>query len=134
MIPGPEVAGAFDTLPVGIRSRLLEVRDLVFKVAESSASIGPLTETLKWGQPSYLTNATRAGTTLRLWRRSATSPDAALFVPCQTRVIDACRERFTELAFDGNRAIALPDSRPVEDEVLASCIRLALTYNLWKAS
>lgn len=127
-----EVAAAFDRLPKDTRACLLKVRDLVFRVAAASTSIGALTETLRWGQPSYLTDTTKAGTTLRLWRRSATSEDAAVFVPCQSSVIDTCRLRYPDLSFDGDRAIALPLDRPVSDDALAGCINLALTYHLWK--
>jgi len=134
MTPSGEVAAALATLPDDMRQCLLGVRDLVYQVADASEEIGPLAETLKWGQPSYLTARTKSGTTLRLWRRARGAADAALFVPCQTSVIDACRNRYPGLTYDGDRAIVLPVDRPLPEADLAGCIALALTYHRWKAA
>jgi len=57
----PEVAAAFDGFPTPVRRRLLEVRSLIFATAARSNEVGPLTETLKWGEPAYLTEATEIG-------------------------------------------------------------------------
>ncbi len=59
------VAAAFSVFPDRVRARLLEVRDLIFETAASAGGVGPLTETLKWGEPAYLTEATGSGSTIR---------------------------------------------------------------------
>jgi len=59
-----EVKTKFDLLSEEVRTTCLSIRDLAYSVAAQGERIGPLTETLKWGEPSYLTNATKAGTTL----------------------------------------------------------------------
>ena len=60
------VAGVFENFPDASRAGLLLLRDLVFDVAALDPRIGKLTETLKWGQPSYLTLESKSGTPIRL--------------------------------------------------------------------
>ena len=65
----PAVKAAFDAFPNHARARLLEVRALILDVATNSDVIGPLAETLKWGEHAYLTDVTGAGTTVPIaWK------------------------------------------------------------------
>ena len=59
------VKAAFAALPDAAKEELISVRNSLFSLAEE-IDVGPLTETLKWGDPAYLTEATRAGSTVRL--------------------------------------------------------------------
>ena len=53
-----------------------------------------MAETLKWGEPAYLTEVTRSGSTIRLgWNRDATDDCAVLF-NCRTTLVETFRERF----------------------------------------
>ena len=56
-----EVSRAFDALAAPIGRRLLQVRALIFATAAAHEQVGRLTETLKWGEPAYLTEATGSG-------------------------------------------------------------------------
>lgn len=129
-IPAPpeDVAAAFGAYPPDARARLFEVRETLFDLA-TQLQVGPLTETLKWGEPAYLTEVTKAGSTVRLaWSRKA--PDAAqvLFI-CSTRLVDAFRTRFgDDLDCVGNRAIHLPLGEAYAKDALAHCLAMALTY------
>lgn len=123
----PEVAARFATLPAETRKRLLAWRALAFDLAASDARIGVLTETLKWGQPSYLTQATRSGGTLRLWVTRHGRP--AVFVTCSSDLADRIRDRYgEELDFEGNRAI-IPHPG-TSDAVLRHVVGQVLTYRL----
>ncbi|MHA1572057.1 MAG: DUF1801 domain-containing protein, partial [Alphaproteobacteria bacterium] len=62
----PDVAAVFDAYPAALRRRLMALRQLIFETAALSEGVGPLTETLKWGQPSYLTQQSGSGTTIRI--------------------------------------------------------------------
>jgi hypothetical protein len=62
------VASRFKAYPPGLRARLLTLRALVFDTAARTEGVGRLTETLKWGQPSYLTEETGSGSTVRIDR------------------------------------------------------------------
>ena len=50
--PPPFVAAAVDAFPAAVRRRLLQVRRLIFETSAALDGVGPLTETLKWGEPA----------------------------------------------------------------------------------
>lgn len=109
----------------GAEPVLSEVRALILDVARDTGT-APLTETLKWGQPAYLP-AKKDGTTIRLGE-SAGRP--AIFVHCQTSLVETYRDRFpTGFVYDGNRAVLLPESEDIDWEALGQMIALALTYH-----
>jgi hypothetical protein len=125
-----DVAGALSVFPDHVRARLLEVRDLVFETAADIEGVGPLTETLKWGEPAYLTEATRSGSTIRLgWFRSSERECAVLF-NCRTTLVDDFRERFPGVfAYEKNRAILLDAREPLPKAPLSTCLGMAITYH-----
>ena len=125
-----DVAATFSAFPERVRARLLEARDLVFETAATIEGVGPLTETLKWGEPAYLTEATRSGSTIRLgWCRSSERECAVLF-NCRTTLVDDFRERFPGMfAYENNRAILLDAREPLPKAPLSTCIGMALTYH-----
>ena len=128
-IPAPPdaVAAALDRLPDALHARLHTVRALIFAVA-ADAGVGPLSETLKWGEPAYLTPG-RTGTTIRLGVSKTARDQVALFVHCQTTLIDGFRDHFADtFAYEGNRALILRPG-PIPEAALAQCIRAALTYH-----
>ncbi len=59
------VMAVFEACPPGVRGRLMALRELVFDTAARTAGVGRLSETLKWGQASYLTAESGSGTTVR---------------------------------------------------------------------
>lgn len=126
-----DVAEAFNAFPAPIRCRLLQVRDLIFETAATEDEVGPLTETLKWGEPAYLTEASGSGSTIRLgWFRSSERNCAVLF-NCRTTLIDTFRARFPgDFTFAKNRAILLSASEPLPLASLSCCLNMALTYHL----
>jgi hypothetical protein len=125
-----DVAATFSVFPERVRARLLEARDLVFETAAALEGVGRLTETLKWGEPSYLTEATGSGSTIRLgWFRSSERECAVLF-NCRTTLVDDFRERFPDVfAYEKNRAILLDAREPLPKAPLSSCLGMALTYH-----
>jgi hypothetical protein len=129
----PAVAAVFEAYPPEVKDRLLRLRDLIFETAAETDGVGAIEETLKWGQPSYLTPETKSGTTIRIDRHKSGEGRTALFFHCQTHLIDTFREMFRgDLAFEGNRAVVLGPQDDVPEEVLRHCIAMALTYHLNK--
>ncbi len=126
----PDIRAAFDALPAKQASALRDLRKLIFTAAGEHVEIGALTETLKWGQPSYAPARPRIGSSVRLG--VSKSDEIALFFICNTNLVEQFRELYGEsLSFEKNRAIILPASEgewPVAD--LKHCIALALTYHL----
>jgi len=124
-----EVAAAFVAFPEPVRLRLLEVRKLIFATAAETAGVGPLTETLKWGEPAYLTGATGSGSTIRLGRPKSPEGVGAVLFNCRTSLVVTFRARFPEtFLYQGNRAILLDPTSPLPTKPLASCLAIALPY------
>jgi Domain of unknown function (DU1801) len=131
----PAVAAVFEAYPPQAQKHLCALRQLIFDTAASLPGAGPLTETLKWGEPAYLTEATKSGTTVRLgW--SAKHPAAAsLFVSCQTSLIEDWRAQYGQsLTFIGNREIRFPLSQSLPAAPIRHCIAMALTYHKRKSA
>ncbi|AOP32979.1 hypothetical protein A0128_03305 [Leptospira tipperaryensis] len=127
------VAEVFRTYPKNIRKRLLSVRELIFKIAKTTEGVGNLEETLKWGQPSYLTPQTKSGSTIRIDQVSSEENIYALFFHCQTNLVETFRELFPKkIQFEGNRCILLNVKDPIPTKELSVCISMALTYHLEK--
>jgi hypothetical protein len=125
-----EVKVAFDALPAPVRRRLLEVRKLIFAAARVDDAVGRLTETLKWGEPAYLTAQSGSGSTIRLGRVKDSETHAAVLFNCKTMLIDTFRERFPDqFEYRQNRALLLPVSGALAKQPLAVCLALALTYH-----
>lgn len=134
-IPAPDtaVAAVFATYPPAIRSKLMEIRALIFHTA-CAEGVAPITETLKWGEPAYLTLESKSGSTIRIgWKPSAPA-QYALYFNCRTTLVDTFRTLFPEINFDGNRAIVLDEAGDVPAESLTVCIAAALTYHRTKKS
>ena len=128
--PPPPVAAAFAALPPASRARLLELRALIFEVAGATPGVGPLTETLKWGEPAYLTEASKSGSTIRLGVTRSEPPRCAIYLNCKTTLVEEYRAVFAEaFQFEGNRAVLLDPAAPLPKAALAQAIAMALTYH-----
>lgn len=128
-----EVAAVFEGYPKEVKSRLIFLRQLIFDVASRTNGVGELEETLKWGQPSYLTTQTKSGSLVRIDQIKSQEGKYAMFFHCQTTLVDSFKEMYRGLfEFGGNRSIIfdLNDKVPVDE--LSHCISMALTYHLNK--
>ena len=124
-----DVAAVFSAWPPPVAERLRVLRAQIFAAAEATQT-GPLTETLKWGQPAYLTEATKSGTTIRLGWSAARPEVCALYVHCQTALLDRYRARFPqEVGYDGNRAVLIPVAGPYAEAAVQQMAAMALTYH-----
>jgi hypothetical protein len=128
----PAVAALFKTYPPAVRGKLMALRELVFDTARKTAAVGPLTEALKWGQPSYLTEETGTGSTVRIDRLKA-GDGYAIYFHCQSGLVGQFRALYPDtFRYQGERAILFgPDDRVPTSE-LRHCIALALTHHARK--
>jgi hypothetical protein len=125
----PAVKAAFDQHPPAIKARLLALRQLIFETAAGIDGVGPLEETLKWNQPSYLTTATGSGSTIRIDRIKGTNR-YALYFNCNTNLVETFRALYPqELDYGGNRSIILSLDGEFPEPALRHCVGLALTYH-----
>ncbi|QYH37043.1 DUF1801 domain-containing protein [Salinibacterium sp. M195] len=127
----PEVAATFNDWPEPMRGELLLLRDLILATASETEGVGTITETLKWGEPAYLTSESHSGSTIRIAPTNAKSAhDYAMFFICSTNLVSDFRAQFGDtFAYEGDRAVvfSVGDSIPVDE--LRECVRMALTYH-----
>lgn len=120
----PEIKAVFDALPDG----LLQLRALIFGVANGLPEIGALSEELRWGQPAYVTSK-RAGASLRLGVPKVGG--FALYTHCQTPLIADFSTAFPGMdKVEGTRAIVFDDPSRIDPVRHAMLIRSVLTYHL----
>lgn len=124
------VGQVFEAYPPNMRIKLLALRELIFETAGSIQGVGKLEETLKWGEPAYVTSQSKSGSTVRIdWKKSNPS-QYAMYFNCKTTLIDTFRTVFpSEFKFEGNRAIVFSELEVVSTEALAFCIAAAFTYH-----
>jgi Domain of unknown function (DU1801) len=129
----PAVDAVFDAYPKPLKAKLLALRRLIFDTAKTTKGVGALQETLKWGQPSYLTPETKSGSTIRIDQVKSTAGQYALYFHCQTDLVETFRELYPrEFSYGGNRSILLNAQDEIPEAALRHCVALALTYHLNK--
>ncbi len=127
----PQVAAVFGHYPAELHTPLMALRQLIFETAARTEGVGKLEETLKWGQPAYLTNESKSGSTIRLDQIKSRPGKYALYFHCQTTLVDSFREMYPdEFDFEKNRALIMDVRHAVPHQALGHCIAMALTYHL----
>ncbi len=115
----------FSTYPEDVAALLNSIRDLILHVAQQDG-ISDITETLKWGEPSYVS---KIGSTIRMdWK--AKYPDQyCIYFNCKTSLIETFKEIYGDtFTYEGNRAIVFEITQVVPYKELAHCISLSLRY------
>jgi len=123
----PDVADVFERYPEHIRPKMEYLRHLILKAAAAIPEITRLEETLKWGEPSYLT---KKGSTIRMdWKEK--SPDQyAMYFKCTSKLVPTFKEVFPDtFTYEGTRAIVFGLDDPVPAEELVKCITAGLRYH-----
>ena len=127
----PKVAAVFRAYAPATRKRLMALRETLFEVAAATEGVGALTETLKWGQPSYLTKETGSGTTVRIDRLKGEAGGYAIYFHCQSGLVGRFRDLYPEtFTYEGARAIKFGLDERLALPELRHCIGLALTHHL----
>lgn len=121
----PAVQDKFNAYPEDVGAALLYLRALILQVA-SDLHLGNVTETLKWGEPSY---SVKTGSPIRLDWKPKSPAHYCLYFNCQTKLVSTFRELYGDtLKFQGNRAIVFDVIAPLPEDAIKHCIELALTY------
>ncbi|NND09004.1 MAG: DUF1801 domain-containing protein [Saprospiraceae bacterium] len=127
VLSDPRVELVFEKYPEFARTKLLQLRNIILGVAEESANVSEIEETLKWGEPSYLT---KNGSTIRIDWKSKTPNQYAVYFKCTSKLVPSFEAVFNDtFNYEGNRAIVfqMKDKLPVE--ALKKCIAAGLTYH-----
>ena len=129
----PEVAAVFDSCPQEIKGKLMYLRQLIYDTAATIESVGEIEETLKWGEPSYLTPQTKSGSTIRIAWKKSQKEQYSMYFKCTANLVPAFKKKYPErFKFGGNRSIDFNIDDKVPEKELKNCIALALTYHLNK--
>ncbi len=127
----PEVLAKFETYPPHAREKLYYLRELILATARSIDSIQSVEETLKWGEPSYLTNK---GSTIRIDWKAKKPEQYAMYFKCTSRLVPTFRDIYPdEFTYEGNRALVFGLDEAISERELQECIAAALTYHTVKA-
>ena len=125
----PELKDTYDAWPQAAQEKMRLLRDMIYETA-AETDVGPVSETLKWGQPSFVPRTAKTGSPLRLGYVAGAENPCRLYVHCATNLVDQFKQRFADvLQFEKNRAICLPQTGAWPDAELRHCIGLALTYH-----
>ena len=126
-----DVATVFASYPEAVRSRLFGLRQLILDTAEETNGVGAIEETLKWGQPAYLTSETGSGSTIRIApTEPASGHDYAMYFICHTDLVQTFERMFGHVfTYGRNRALLFNVSDEIPEAQLRECVAMALTYH-----
>lgn len=123
----PEFEEVFKRYPKDIQAQMNELRSLVRDVASELELVNHLHETLKWGEPSFVT---KIGSTLRMDWKTKQPEQYAMYFQCTSQLVPTFRFVFgEELSFEGNRAVTFPLDGTLPKDKVKQCIAAALTYH-----
>ena len=123
------VEAKFVAYPEHIRPKLWELRSLILESAEQ-LQISSIEETLKWGEPSYLS---KQGSTIRMdWKEKAPL-QYALYFNCNTSLVETFRLLYGDVfRYEKNRALLFALDEQIPRDALKNCLKMALQYHLLK--
>ena len=122
-----KVERLLNTYPDRVQKKLLNLRKLILETAGGIKEITDIEETLKWGEPSYLT---KNGSTIRFDWKKAKPNQYAIYFKCTSKLVPTFRKLFSDdFSFEGNRAIIFQMNDTVPVTKLKKCIRAALCYH-----
>ncbi|MEM6735170.1 MAG: DUF1801 domain-containing protein [Bacteroidota bacterium] len=122
----PKVDEVFASYPDEVREKMQYLRNLVINTARDE-DINELEETLKWGEPSFVT---KNGSTLRMDWKDKSPNQYAMYFQCTSRLVSTFRIVFEEqFQFEGNRAIVFQMNEKIPEAELRECIKASLNYH-----
>jgi hypothetical protein len=123
----------FTHLSAEMKTALMSLRDLVLDTARTTEGVGPIEEALRWDQLSFITAQTKSGSTIRIDVLRNDPNKYAVYVHCQSGLIDEFRNRYpSQMTYVDQRSIVFTLGQPLPMAELKHCISLALTYHLRK--
>lgn len=127
IIKNPQVEQKFRDYPDVAQRQMNHLRNLILETAKEMEEVNEIEETLKWGEPSYLTPK---GSTIRIDWKPKNPDQYAMYFNCQTSLIPTFKIVFSSLfKYEKNRAILFNLNEDIPDKELKECIKLALKYH-----
>lgn len=123
----PEVEAVFDRYPAAVREKMLHLRGLILECAREVELVAKLEETLKWGEPSYLT---RHGSTIRIDWKEKNPEQYAVYFKCTSKLVPTFKAVYPDrFRYEGTRAIVFGLEEDIPEAELKNCISAGLTYH-----
>ncbi len=123
----PKVEEVFKNYPEMAKQQMLHLRNLVIETASEIEGIEKLEETLKWGEPSYVT---KNGSTLRMDWKAKNPEHYAMYFKCTSKLVPTFKTIFKDnFDYEQNRAIRFKLNEEIPEAELKQCITMALTYH-----
>lgn len=123
----PDVNQVFENYPDAVRSKIENLRRIIFETASEIEEITQLEETLKWGEPSYLA---KKGSTIRIDWKPKSPEQYAMYFSCSTTLVETFKKIYENIfEFEGKRAIVFQLDEEIPEKEFKNCIRAALTYH-----
>jgi len=123
----PKVKTVFNNYPRSVKPKLIHLRELVLTTASEIEGLDELEETLKWGEPSYLT---KYGSTVRMDWKEKSPEQFAIYFKCTSKLVPTFKKIYKDkFMFEGDRAIVFKITDKIPTAALKHCISLALTYH-----
>jgi len=127
LITNPKVIAVFNAYPKDIQHQLSYLRELILNTASTIKELHTLEETLKWGEPSYLT---KNGSTVRIDWKEKKPNQFAMYFKCTSKLVPTFKKIYANtFEFEGNRAIIFKLNNKIPEKELKHCISMALTYH-----
>lgn len=123
----PKTSEVFGNYPRSVKAQMYRLRELVLSAASEIEGLEELEETLKWGEPSYLS---KHSSTVRMDWKQKTPDQYAVYFKCTSKLVPTFKELYKEIfKFEGDRAIIFKLDDEIPESELKHCITLALTYH-----
>lgn len=123
----PKVDEVFKSYPKEAKQQMLHLRKLILKTASEIEGLEELEETLKWGEPSYVT---KHGSTLRMDWKQKTPEQYAMYFKCTSKLVETFKVVYKDkFNFEKSRAILFKLDEKISETELKQCITMALTYH-----
>jgi len=113
--------------PDFVRDKMYYLRELVKETAAEIPEVIELEETLKWGEPSFMT---KNGSTLRMDWKEKTPDQYQMYFKCTSRLVETFKLVFgNHFQYEKNRAIVFRIDQKIPLRELKKCVKAALLYH-----
>ncbi|MDX2413985.1 MAG: DUF1801 domain-containing protein [Bacteroidales bacterium] len=119
----PGVRLVFNSYPKSVKHQVIYLRTLVIKVASEVKGLEKLEETLKWGEPSYLT---KNGSTLRIAWKDKSPEQFGIYFKYTSSLVPTFKSIYNDIfEFEETRAIVFKINDTIPEVELQHCIAMA---------
>jgi hypothetical protein len=123
----PEFETKLASYPDFVRDKMYGLRKLINDTAKEITEITELEETLKWGEPSFLS---KHGSTLRMDWKKKTPDQYQLYFKCTSRLVETFKIVFgNKFEYEKSRAIIFRLNEDIPTKEIKKCIKATLMYH-----